>query len=262
MLKNILIDMNVTIEELDYEPAKLISVDMANSNDTLVITDSESKLARYHSQGFAVLAVSDSKTFFEGAKYVVTDIYDCDYEYFEMVFMREKKLPLTILETERALVREMSVEDLEERFKLYEDPMLQTNVEALFSYEEEREYIENYAEYRYGLNGFGYWHVWDKASGELAGVAGPEIREIDGRECLELGYAFSQKYRGTGFAYEVCQGILSYVSEKLRYEYIHIVTPADNIMSSRFAHKLGFVEVDRVRLEGIEYAIYVKKLQK
>ena len=93
----------------------------ASSADTLVVTDNEIILKKYSTQDFAVLFVSDKDEFIDGAKFIIDDLKNCDDEYLEIVFARCKGFPVKVFETDRTFVREMTVEDLPELYKLYDD---------------------------------------------------------------------------------------------------------------------------------------------
>ena len=220
---------------------------------TLAVIDDENVMKKFRSRGIPVLFVSESNEFVDGADYVTDDISGCDYDYFNMVYSRQKNIPLKILETSRCIVREMSVDDLPLLYKMYDDDMVRRYVEPLYEYEKEKEYTENYIENMYGFYGFGLWLAFDRETGDLAGRAGISIREIDGKSCHELGYVISSDYRRKGYAYEICKGIIKYAFEKLGIKDIYLVTEKDNIPSEKTAEKLGFHRIS----ENDEYYIYI-----
>ena len=234
------------------------NVTEAKQEDTLVITDNQSEARNYLSMDFAVLYVSSEDEFATGIPYVCTGLSDCDDDYFEMVFARIKKQPLKILETERTIVREMTVSDLPLMYELYDDSDITRFVEPLYDYEEEKLFTEKYIENMYGFYGYGLWLVFHKESGELIGRMGISIRNIDGNDENELGYVVHRKYRGQGYAKEVCQAIISYAKEALDIEKLYIVTRSQNTRSVGLAGSLGFDYLTDVIQDEIEYKFFVK----
>lgn len=224
--------------------------------DSLIITDSEDVLFECKNKGFAVLFYSQDNRFVEGADYVTDSLENCDREYLEMVFAREKGLPLTILETKRTVVREMTVEDLPLLYELYDDDEVRKYVEPLYPYEKEKEFTESYIRNMYGFYGFGLWLVFNKANNELIGRAGISIRNIDGEDKHELGYIIGKKYRRQGYAYEVCSAIKKYAFSEIKMEDLFIVSDKRNLPSCDLADKLGFGESGLSEVNGCEYMIF------
>ena len=230
----------------------------ANQEDTLIISDNQEAAREYLSLNFAVLYVANEDEFASGVPYVCMSLGDCDDEYFEMVFARIKKIPLKILETDRTIVREMSVSDLPLMYDLYDDPEIIRFVEPLYEYEEEKLFTEKYIENMYGFYGYGLWLVFHKESGELLGRMGISIRNIDDNDENELGYIVHRKYRGQGYAKEVCEAIVTYAKDVLDIEKIYIVTNAQNDKSIELAGTLGFDYMGAVTQDNIDYKFFVK----
>ena len=230
----------------------------ADVEDTLIITDSQNEARKYLSMDFAVLYVATEDEFARGIPYVCTGLLDCDDEYFELVFARIKKIPLKIFETDRTIVREMAVADLPLMYDLYDDPEVTGFVEPLYEYEEEKVFTEKYIENMYGFYGYGLWLVFHKESGELIGRMGISIRNIDGDDENELGYIVHRKYRGQGYAKEVCKAIIAYAKEVLDIEKLFIVTRAENTKSIELSKVLGFDYMCDVTQDNIDYKFFVK----
>lgn len=160
-------------------------------------------------------------------------------DFLTHVYERHHGLPWTILETERCVVKEFSMEYLDDLFELYSGEGMTDYMEPLYSYEEERAYQEAYIKHMYGFYGYGMWIVCDRMTGKLIGRAGVEHREeLDGE--MELGYAIGVPYQRQGYATEVCRAILTYVREVLLQESICCMIEEGNEVSECFAKKLDF----------------------
>lgn len=210
-----------------------------DSKDTVIVTDDEHVLLEYTKKGYAVVFYTKEDRYIDGAKYIIEEIESATFEYCNHVYCREKGIPYTILETERTIVREITVADVKNLYALYDEETLRFN-EPLYSYEKECEFTREYIDKMYGLYGYGLWVVIDKATNRLIGRAGISIREYDGDFENELGYIFHKDFRKKGYATEACQGIVRYAREALDMDKIMILTHPDNIASIRLAKKLGF----------------------
>ena len=174
------------------------------------------------------------------ASYVVYDEEDIDDDMLKLVCARKYNEPLVIAETERFIIREMTVGDLPHLYELYETLSDCPYVEQLYEYEEEKAFTIKYIENMYGFFGYGLWLVFDKKTGELAARAGIENRSIDGRNCQELGYLVGKNWQRKHAAWEVMNRIIDIAKDKFKLEELYICTAKTNIPSIQLALKLGF----------------------
>jgi len=222
--------------------------------ETLIVTD-HGEIARFYMEnGYPVMGCLHEKNKEEqfDMKYVISDCDEVEESYFDMVFCRTYGIPLVILETKRCIVREMSEDDLEELYRLYEDKNVTRYMEDLFvDKEEELAYIKNYVERIYSYYGYGIWNVIKKDTMELIGRAGVEYKsESDG---LELGYLIGTDYQKCGYATEVCLEIIHYVKSELAAEKIVAIMDEENQASIALCRKLGFREVLENKLKDDHY---------
>lgn len=178
---------------------------------------------------------------YRGVAMLAEGMEEIDTDFLEKVHARWHRIPWKILETERCVVRELSLEDLDGLFELYADREMTRFTEGLYPYEEEKEYQRAYIENMYRFFGYGMWLVFLKESGELIGRAGLEHREIGGETELELGYLIGKKYQGNGYALEVCHAIVEYAAANTDFPCINCIVQKDNKISVHIAEKLGFV---------------------
>lgn len=165
---------------------------------------------------------------------------EIDLKFLTHVFERHHGLPWTILTTERCVIKEFSMDYLDELFELYAGAGMTDYIEPLYPYEQEKEYQEAYIKCMYEFYGYGMWIVCDRKTGKLIGRAGVEHREeLDGE--LELGYAIGVPYQRQGYATEVCAAILQYVKEELMQPSVCCLIEKGNTVSEHFAEKLGFL---------------------
>lgn len=174
------------------------------------------------------------------ASYVVYDEEDIDNDLLKLVCARKYNEPLVIAETERFIIREMTVGDLPHLYELYETLSDCIYVEPLYGYEEEKAFTIKYIENMYGFFGYGLWLIFDRKTGELVARAGIENRSIDGQNCQELGYLVKKNWQGKHVAWEVMSQIVELAKDRFGLEELNICTMKTNIPSIQLALKLGF----------------------
>ena len=144
----------------------------------------------------------------------------------------------SLIETERLLLRKITLDDKENLFGLHADPEVQkytgeTVVESIKEMEKAiQTRIKNYEKY-----GYGRWATFLKNGMQFVGWAGlaylPEFDEID------LGYRFLPKYWGMGLATEASHAILTYGFDKLQLSRIIAIAMKENKASIRVMEKVG-----------------------
>lgn len=174
---------------------------------------------------------------------------EVDLRFLTRIWQRHHHLPWTILTTRRCVVKEFSMDDLDDLFALYAGEGMTDYIAPLYPYEQEMEYQRSYIECMYGFYGYGMWIVRDRADGSLIGRAGIECREELGGE-PELGYVIGVPYQRKGYATEVCTAILAYAGEELSLPFINCLIEEGNIVSEHVALRLGFAPAGELFLDG------------
>lgn len=143
-----------------------------------------------------------------------------------------------LIETERLLLREITLEDKEQMFLLHSNPEVQkyTGEDPITSIEIMEEAIRDRVEW-YKKYGYGRWGTFLKDGMQFIGWAGlsylPEFDEID------LGYRFLPEHWGKGYATEASEAILQYGFENLGLKRIIAIAMKENPASIRVMEKVG-----------------------
>lgn len=197
---------------------------------------------------------------YAGVEMLVEGFEEVDADFLEKVYQRWHHMPWTILETERCIVRELTLDDMNGLFALYADEGMDAYTEPLYPYEEEMEYQRAYINHMYRYFGYGMWLVFLKENGKLIGRAGLEHREIQEQTELELGYLIGKSYQGKGYATEVCKAIIDYAKENTEFERINCIVEEGNTISMHLAVKLGFEERETYDFDGKIMHRFVREL--
>lgn len=242
------------------EPEKL---NFTQAKELLIISENPQILSKAVLADAAAIAYQKpgtySETNFPKADMIVEGFEEVDETFLERVYQRHHRLPWTILETKRLVVRELALSDMDALFEMYAYEGMTDYMEGLYSYEAEYAYQEAYIENMYRFFGYGIWLVFEKETGKLVGRAGIEHREIPGDE-PELGYAIARPYWGRGYATEVCSAIIRYAKEELGFARLCSLIEPENAASVHLAEKLGFSLEGEAEMDGKRYKKYVQTL--
>lgn len=213
--------------------------------------------------GMAVLAYAEigGHYSFPDADYVMEGIQFFTLRDAIRRYQRQKRLPWTIAETQRLIIREETPADAERLHEIYQSPSIKRFLEPLFELEKEKKYLADYYKYIYTFFEYGLWHLELKDSHVSIGRAGltPKTYE-DGVKGAELGYVLDEAYQGQGYCMEACREIIKYAVEELELEKLFCLIRPDNIHSIRICEKLGFVYDKDIFSEGKNMRRYVLKL--
>ncbi len=211
-----------------------------NRIERLYITDDLQEANRLKGIGAPVLIYlheGNRQQDFSSFHYAVENPEEVDAVFAERVVRRHMDLPWKILETNRCIVRETVESDAEAIVTMYLDEEVAKYMPPLpASIEELRDIITAYREEIYRLYEFGIWTVIEKATGQVIGRAGLEMKE----EGPELGYMFDVSRRNQGYATEVCKAILRYAKEELGIDKVVARVKSGNKTSLSVCRKLGF----------------------
>jgi RimJ/RimL family protein N-acetyltransferase len=140
-----------------------------------------------------------------------------------------------MLETERLVLRQFTMDDLDELFRLRADPEVMRYIG-----DQSRERVAQRLGYyisHYDSHGFGMWAVMHKRTGTMIGWCG--LVFLDETPEVEVGYGVARDYWGQGLMTEAAHASLRYGFEKIGLERIVAVAMPENLASRRIMEKLG-----------------------
>ena len=236
--------------------------------DALYIADSERLLRQLQDLGAASCGYSHGGqtpgngglTPIKRADYILMEPQWVDRDSLVKIWQRQRRLPWTILETARCVVREFVPEDLEAIRALYDEEAERFLEAPSEDTEKERKILEAYIDRVYRLCGYGHWAVISRQTGELIGRIGfsfPNSSAPGPAPDATFGYLVRKDMRGKGIAREVCAALIEYGFSQLGFERIGADTALSNNASDKILRSFGFREV--ARREDQRYYILNKK---
>jgi [ribosomal protein S5]-alanine N-acetyltransferase len=169
---------------------------------------------------------------------------------------------VTVLETERLVLRELVPDDAPFMLELLNDPAYILNIadRGVRDVEGARRYLEERWRASYAEHGFGLWVVVHRETGASTGLCGLVRR--DGLDDVDIGYAFLPAFRGRGFALESALGVKAHARDVVGLtRLVAIVTPG-NTRSIHVLERLGMRFERTLRLPGdaSDVALYATEL--
>jgi RimJ/RimL family protein N-acetyltransferase len=155
---------------------------------------------------------------------------------------------MKILETERLIIRQFTLEDAEFISRLVNEPSFIQNIgdRGVRTLDDARAYILRVAIQSYEKNGFGLYLVLLKESGESIGMCGLIKREE--LEDVDIGYAFLPEFWSRGYAVESALAVKVYARNVVGLKRLVAITDPENQGSIRVLEKIGLKFEKMVRL--------------
>lgn len=165
---------------------------------------------------------------------------------------------MTILETERLALREITTDDAEFLLKLLNEPSFIENIgdRNVRTIEHGRQYALNGPIASYQQHGFGLYLVELKGTRTPIGICGLVKRES--LADADIGYALLPEYWRKGYALEATSAVKEYGSAKLGHKRLLAIVNPDNTSSIRVLEKLGlrFARMVRMSDDAPEICLY------
>ena len=146
---------------------------------------------------------------------------------------------MTVIETERLLLRRLDPEDAAFILELVNDPdwLRYIGDKGVRNLDDARAYIETGPMAMYERVGFGLYCVERKSDAARIGICG--LIKRDTLEDVDIGFAFLPQYRACGYAREAARATLGYARDKLGLTRVIAITSPGNDASGRLLEAIG-----------------------
>ena len=176
-------------------------------------------------------------------------------DFLIKMYERFHHIPWTILKTERLVLREMTVDDVDRLYEIYKDLSITRYMEPLYpERSQEIGYTRDYIRYQYEFCGYGLWIVTLADNSLVIGRVGITNRE--GYEEAELGYMIAADMQRRGYAAEACRAVIGYAGDILMMKGLNCFIQPGNDVSVHLCEQLGFTFLEDVILNGIDMMRY------
>lgn len=231
-----------------------------NAKETMVVEDScygaqAAKAAGITCVGYVNPHSGDQDL--SAADVLLKSFETIDYRFFKNVLARCTGNPITIANTKRLIIREMSTEDVPHMYEIYKNPDVRKYIPDIDDYleaevEKQAAYIRNV----YSFYGYGIWGVYSKTTRQLIGRCGIENLTIDGKEEIALSYVLDKQHWGYGYTLECCHAVFEYAQSELDITRIVAVIDKENIRSIHTAANLNMKQEKEINYKGRDCFLY------
>jgi RimJ/RimL family protein N-acetyltransferase len=167
---------------------------------------------------------------------------------------------MTVLTTQRLILREMSSVDLDDFAALLGDE----DVMRYYPRPKTRSEAQRWIDWNQGLyrdHGFGLWAIILRSTGEFIGDCGLTLQRVDDAEEIEVGYHVRASLQGNGYATEAASAARDFARDRLDlHRLIAIINPA-NQPSQGVARKIGLKPEKHSTVHGRKCVIYAGELK-
>jgi len=166
----------------------------------------------------------------------------------------------TSLETERLIIRELLLTDIDGMYALDADQDVHKYIgnNPVQTKEQSLEVI-NFIRQQYVDNGIGRWAIIDKSTNDFMGWTGLKYitEEINHHiHYYDLGYRLRKKYWGKGIASESALASLRLAFEALKASEVYAIAHIENLGSNAVLKKIGFSLKEVFEYEGSPHNWY------
>lgn len=163
-------------------------------------------------------------------------------------------------ETERLILRELLLTDVEGMFELDSDPEVHRYLgnTPVTTREQSAEAIQ-FIRQQYLDNGIGRWAIIDKATNAFIGWTGLKwVTTLTNNHIhyYDLGYRLIRKYWGKGIASETAIASLQYAFDKLNAKEVYAMVDCENTGSNKVLQKAGLRLIETFELDGLPHHWY------
>lgn len=156
---------------------------------------------------------------------------------------------MTVLETERLILRPLTLDDVEDLAAVYGDPDVMRFFDGVRTWEQTRQEVEEVMA-QYAQTGVDFLATLSKENGQFIGRCGLLWQGFDGIQEVEVAYMLARPYWGQGLGTEAAQALKEHGFRDFGFRrLISIIHPA-NIASIRVAEKNGMEYEREVEFGG------------
>lgn len=154
------------------------------------------------------------------------------------------------LETERLVLRRVTLDDADLMLAVWNDPAFVRNVgdRGVRTPEQAHEAMEAGALKLYADYGYGPYAMVLRATGERIGICG--LFKRDNLEHPDIGFAVLPDHCGKGFAGEAAFAVLAHARNDLRLGELTAIVSPGNAPSIGLIEKLGLAFSEMIRMPG------------
>ncbi len=241
---------------------KYLQLFKEDGSSVFLISDSEEAVmqaGKYCVASAALLTDNNRDRSFGQVLYCIEDIGFMDLARIERMWMRYHNIPWTITATDRLVIREQTLDDIDALYDVYSDSEAARYTEDLYEDRlQEEEYLRQYIDNQYRFYEYGIWALTLKKDGTFIGRAGISLRK--GYDLPEIGFIIGSPYRRMGYAKEAVKAIMEYGRAELGFDEYMAFTRPQNKAAVGLLTSLGFTCTGYTLISGYDHGMYTCRM--
>ncbi|KGD66195.1 N-acetyltransferase GCN5 [Alcanivorax nanhaiticus] len=147
---------------------------------------------------------------------------------------------MQLFETERLIVRPLSLQDVPALTAILSDPeVMKFSVRGVCDEQATRQFVQWCLDC-YATHDVGPWALSEKTSGDLVGFCGVGPEQVGDVEEINLGYRLARRFWRQGLATEAVKGVMQYAFAQKHCESVIVIIEPQHTASVRVTEKAGF----------------------
>ena len=160
-----------------------------------------------------------------------------------------------IIETDRLLLRQLKIDDIDSMLEIFSDPEAMTH-SKIKNREEVKIRIQWNLE-SYKNNGFGLWACILKNTKQFVGCCGMLLHpDIGGMQEKEIPYHFIRKFWGNGYASEAAKACRDYGFNTLKLPRLISIIDPTHTASQKVAERMGMKQEKEVEWLNRKFNVF------
>lgn len=147
-----------------------------------------------------------------------------------------------IIETERLILREYTLDDFESLYEILSDPETMKHYPKPYDENGTARWL-NWSLDNYKKYGFGLWAMELKENGQFIGDCGITMQNIDGEILPEIGYHINKNYWRRGYGKEAASAVRDWFFRNTDFEDVYSYMNATNAASYSTAAAAGLSRI-------------------
>ena len=158
-----------------------------------------------------------------------------------------------VIETQRLILREYTMDDFDELYSLLSDPITMSHYPKPYDCNGTKRWIDwcinSYKQY-----GFGLWVIILKETNTFIGDCGLSMQQIDGESLPEIGYHIKKEFWRCGYGKEAANAVKEWAFNNTKFETLYSYMTKDNIASYKTAESIGMKKIKEY-IDGDEHLL-------
>lgn len=214
-----------------------------NNDECIIIEDSMNGVLAANSANIPSIGFinpNSGKQDLSKASILIESFENINYDFVLNTYNRYYNIPITIAETKRLIIRELSINDIDNLYAICQKEEIKKYIDYMNEpLEIEKQKHIAYIKNVYHFCNYGFFGVFEKSSNTLIGKCGAQNKEFNNENIIELGYLIDISFQKKGYAKEALKAVIQYMFNNFDIDQLYAFIDISNIASINTAKSVG-----------------------